>query len=140
MKDGAEGAEVYSRLDVVEVGTEDEGEPITTCVVVPEDESAPSRARVSGQTAVAIEQLQTALAEGGRDVPASDHIHRTKRAVRLDLWRTYFDKAAVVKSDKPDSRLKAFKRAVEGLQTRGLIGVSDDWVWIQDKPDKAGQR
>jgi hypothetical protein len=33
LKDGAEGAETHSRLDVVELGTDDDGEPITSCVV-----------------------------------------------------------------------------------------------------------
>jgi hypothetical protein len=35
MKDGPEGEVLTSRLEVVEVGTDDEGDPITSCVVIP---------------------------------------------------------------------------------------------------------
>jgi hypothetical protein len=35
MKDGPEGEVLTSRLETVEVGTDDEGDPITSCVIVP---------------------------------------------------------------------------------------------------------
>ncbi len=34
LKDGPEGAEVYSKLDPVDVGTDDDGDPITSCIIV----------------------------------------------------------------------------------------------------------
>jgi hypothetical protein len=41
MKDGAEGDKITSRLEVVEVGEDPDGDPITSCVVIPV-EAAPS--------------------------------------------------------------------------------------------------
>ena len=37
MKDGRAGAAMASRLERVELGTDDDGDPITSCVVVPAD-------------------------------------------------------------------------------------------------------
>jgi hypothetical protein len=37
MKDGPEGANFTSRLEVIEVGTNDLGKPITSCAIVPSD-------------------------------------------------------------------------------------------------------
>ena len=37
LKDGPEGDTIVSRLEQVEVGTDEDGEPITSCVVVPVD-------------------------------------------------------------------------------------------------------
>ena len=37
MKDGPEGVEVYSRLEPVEVGADDDGDVISSCVVVEAD-------------------------------------------------------------------------------------------------------
>ena len=34
LKDGPEGVEVYSRLESIEVGTDDDGNPISSCVVI----------------------------------------------------------------------------------------------------------
>jgi AAA domain len=42
MKDGEEGNTVASRLEVVDVGLDDDGQPITSCVVVPIDEPTSS--------------------------------------------------------------------------------------------------
>jgi hypothetical protein len=42
MKDGPEGDVIASRLEVLEVGTDADGEPITSCVVVAVD-APPSR-------------------------------------------------------------------------------------------------
>ncbi len=34
LKDGPEGAVVYSKLDPVDVGTDDDGDPITSCIII----------------------------------------------------------------------------------------------------------
>ena len=43
MKDGAEGDTAMSRVEVVDVGHDDDGEVITLCVVVPADTSLSSK-------------------------------------------------------------------------------------------------
>ena len=40
MKDGAEGAVIASRLETAELGLDDDGDPITSCVVVPVERTA----------------------------------------------------------------------------------------------------
>ena len=39
MKDGSDGLKLISRLDVIEVGTDENGDPITSCVVIPIEET-----------------------------------------------------------------------------------------------------
>ena len=34
MKDGVEGTSITSRLEQIEVGTDEDGDPITSCVVI----------------------------------------------------------------------------------------------------------
>src|SRR5262249_1465137 len=48
LKDGLEGDEIHSRLRVVDVGTDEDGDPETSCVVEPAD--APQLDRRSGLT------------------------------------------------------------------------------------------
>jgi hypothetical protein len=43
MKDGPQGEEFASRLEVVEIGIDDDGDKITSCVIVPVDGLQPSR-------------------------------------------------------------------------------------------------
>lgn len=49
MKDGAQGDIIASRLEVVTVGTDEDGEAITSCIVVELDEAAAQRASRPGQ-------------------------------------------------------------------------------------------
>ena len=64
--------------------------------------------------------------------PASNHIPASgrNRTTTLERWEAYCKNGTVSKSDKPDSLRKAFVRAVESLQTRGIIGVWQDYVWL----------
>ena len=41
VKDGPQGDEFTGRLEVVEVGTDDDGDPITSCIIVPVEGLAP---------------------------------------------------------------------------------------------------
>ena len=131
LKDGEEGQEVFSRLEQVEVGLDDDGEPITSCVIVPSSEAAADTGRrITGAAKIALDFLQKAIDDAGEPAPASNHIPRTIRVVRGSLWRAYCDKGSLTTSDKKDSKDKAFNRAYHRLQELGAIGVWTDLVWI----------
>ncbi len=131
LKDGAEGQEEFSRLESVEIGIDDDGEPITSCVVVPAEKSETEAGpRLGGKAKIALDHLERAIEDAGELPPASNHIPRTKRVVRKALWRGYCEKGSLTDSDKPDSQTKAFNRAAEKLQELGIIGVWNDFVWV----------
>ena len=52
MKDGAEDVVLSSRLEVVELGSDDDGEMTTSCAIVPAETAptAPAGAQNSGQS------------------------------------------------------------------------------------------
>ena len=131
LKDGEEGEEVFSRLEQVEVGVDDDGEPITSCVIVPSNESTVAAGRrVTGAAKIALELLQRAIEDAGEPAPDNGHIPRTNRVVRGSLWRAYCEKGTLTTSDKSDTKDKAFNRAVNKLQEQGVIGIWTDLVWI----------
>ena len=133
MKDGAEGDEIGSRLEVVEVGIDEDGDTITSCVLVPTDPVTTRKTAkgMRGAPLIALEQLRRAINHEGEAAPTSNHIDRTKRVVRLTLWRRYCDEATIAETDKPDSKLKAFSRACTKLQSLGLVGVWGEWAWLE---------
>ena len=66
MKDGAESERIVSRLEQVEVGIDDDGEPITSCVVSPSDISGTRmKANVPPSAKMALDALNEAVAESG---------------------------------------------------------------------------
>jgi hypothetical protein len=132
MKDGPEGDVLTCRLDPVYVGADADGDAITSCIVVPVDDATPRRAawvKLTTREQLAKRALVEALLEFGEhppfDLPAGLQV------VSRDRWRDrcYRDGFGADET-KADSRRRAFGRAVDGLQAKGLIGVREDYVWL----------
>jgi hypothetical protein len=132
MKDGAEGEIIVSRLEVVEVGTDDDGEPITSCVVVPTDTPAadPGKARRLPKSAqTALRALQEAIDKCGAVPPASNHIPPNCRTTSLDRWRQYAYSRGI-SAGEGRARQMAFKRAADTLVAEQLVGVWNGHAWV----------
>jgi len=133
MKDGEAGTVITSRLERVELGTDDDGDVIDSCVVVPANDSdtgtRDDKIRVGGQAKVALDLLERALVDAGQRPPASNHIPQQPdiRVCPVDLWRSYFYAAT---TGKPDTKQKAFVRSLNRLQQLGAIGIWNDTVWL----------
>jgi AAA domain len=133
LKDGAEGELIASRLEVVEVGVDEDGEPITSCVVQ-EVEGVVSldqyrKKPLSGQQGRALQLLANAIDVGGELPPACNHIPPNTRCVTERVWRDYCARGQISVGDKHAQRT-AYKRAAEALLAAGHVGKWDPWVWI----------
>lgn len=130
-RDGLTGRVFAFNLDVVELDTDEDGEPITSCVVEPSDDTPRAGGRpVSGQAKLALDLLHRAIANAGEPRPASNHIPTGQNTVvRLDLWRRYCAEGTITDRTSPDTQQKAFKRSATKLQELGAIGIWGDYVW-----------
>jgi hypothetical protein len=133
-RDRATGDALVFRLEPIDIGMDEDEDTVTSCVVVPSDEQATQRKRVTGAAKLALDSLKKALDEGGEKPPGTVQLQMgnsgQNRVVRSSLWRRYVNTSSITSSDKPDSKDKAFKRAAERLQELGIIRVWDDWVWL----------
>src|SRR5262245_8461987 len=133
MKDGPEGHVLVSRLERVAVGTDDDGHPITSCVVVPADGSVvttTSKApRLPKAAQTALRALVEAIGEVGNIPPASNHIPPGVRVVTIDQWRNYAYRLGISTSAEDRAKQQAFKRASEHLIGGGYVGCWDGLVW-----------
>jgi KaiC/GvpD/RAD55 family RecA-like ATPase len=119
------------RLQPVDLGTNDRGKTVTSCVVLPVEhrpELLPEKLPPSAQTALSA--LSDAINTGGEVPPSSPHIPPSVRAVTLGIWREYCFRRGISGADDLDSKDKAFKRAWRKLHQKSRIGVWDPWVWI----------
>jgi hypothetical protein len=131
MKDGPEGDEIFSRLEPKDVGTDGDGDPITSCIVVPVEIGAkPCERKVTGAKKVALDILRDAIDEAGSIPPPSNHIPPHTKTVSFETWRTYAYQASITDSDKSEARQKAFVRAANDLQRAGLIRKWGNHVWV----------
>lgn len=130
-KDFPEGAEIVSDLVSVELGRDDDGDPMTSLIVLPAEGSSIRTAKqIKGANKVALDILGKAIAEAATIPPASNHIPSNTRTVSIETWRRYAYQGSITESDNPDAKQKAFVRAANALHRVGLIGKWGDQVWI----------
>ena len=132
MKDGDEGTTITSRLEVVDLGHDLAGEPVTTCIVL-EAEAGPIAAKPRRRSQAAELFLRiladSIITHGSDQRPFPDG--PTVRAVDLEIVRAEFLRQHAADSD--DGKAKAFRRAVASAQADNLIASrkanATQWVW-----------
>ena len=108
MRDGPEGERLLSRLTPVEVGTDSEGDPITSCIVEPSDD-LPAAVPVasSRQSAAALEALDAAAGADG--------------SAQQPVWREELCRRGVINRNATGYRM-TFKRLKDRLiETHQII-------------------
>ena len=127
-KDGADGDAHPFRLELVELAPDDEGEPVTSCVVRP-DLSAADIARVQmprgGNQKLVLEALRPMFKAspvfGKAGAPAPRPCIELEPAVAA---------GAAHMTCQTDRRATRAREAITGLVARGVLGCCDGWVWL----------
>lgn len=129
-KDDPDGMRWGFSLDVVELGMDEDGDPITTLVVneaaEPPADKAP-RDRLSDNLQIGLQTLHSAmkacaiLATVGEDGAELSVITEAN-------WRDCFYREGKP-GESQDTKQRAFRRIVDGLQAKKLIGSRDGFVW-----------
>ena len=138
-REGVAGLELPFIPTSVEIGTNSDGEPITRKIITWEptlvDQAPISDKGWSRSLRLLRQVLMAALADGKDMQPFLDG--PVVRACELDVVRAEFSKQYPANGNarqKADARRKAFQRAVEDAQGRGLVGVREvegvQFVWL----------
>ncbi len=134
MKDGPEGDVIVSKVECVEVGRDDDGDAITSCVVVPADREEAKSAEqkkpkgFKDKHELALRALDEALLNHGTLAPPACLAPQGTKVVSLDQWREEAVRNAAVKRDAANPR-EDFKRIRDKLAVFRLIGMRDEKVW-----------
>lgn len=132
MKDGDEGFETHSKLDVVELGADEDGDQVTTCVVVESEQlgqaSKPKKTMSNG-TNIVFTALKMAIQEAGKS-HGQGHIPASALIVPMELWRKYSYARSTESGD--DAKQKAFRRGAQYLMDNGMIGVWENQCFITE--------
>ena len=105
MKDGEAGTTIRSTLKQVDLGEDENGDPIRSCVVEPVDDgtAAPKQSALKGQAKHAHKLLQDAIVRAGEPAPNGDHFPRGITVVPLELWRSYCEKGGLTAGDNEET-------------------------------------
>ena len=149
-KDGEDGSTEKFVLRSVAIGTDEDGDPITSCVVQEPAaadnpaEAYPEGKAVSGFNAVVLRAIYGAVEKRGMLAPIELGLSRGAMAVRReDLWSeikaVLEDDPHDVKDDESEqqafdrrtaARRQKVKRARDYLYQHQIIGTRDTWTWL----------
>ena len=124
-RDLPSGAEIAFLLRPVELGRDQDGDAVTSCVVeaaeyVPEKKSK----EPTGQAKAALDVLNQTVAEKGATVPFGD---LAVRAVKVEEWREAMERSALF-GEGAQFR-NAWMRARGRLADDGHVAFGDGYVW-----------
>jgi len=133
LKDGDEGEILTSHLKKIDLGQDDDGDPISSCVIQAIDaddvgRSEPTR-KPSDRQKLAIVALQNVVTTMGEPAPSTFGLPADVRAVPVSAWRDELERRGTVDSDGSNPR-QEFRRLKEALQARTFIAIRDDLVWL----------
>jgi hypothetical protein len=131
-KDDADGDTLSFRLDRVDLGEDEDGDPITTLIVEEThaaDAANATQQRVTGNEATALRMLDSALLHQAQRVFTDDGTER--HAIHIEHWRECFYRDGKPGVSK-DIQKKAFQRACESLLNKQRIASRDGFIWRPD--------
>ena len=131
-KDDADGIAWGFKLNVVELGEDEDGDQITT-LIVEEKQEAPDRvqkpAKLSPSETNALSALDKAMAQN--PMVATVGSPPAERSVTTEtLWREMYYDTTV--DEKQEAKRQSFKRGTAGLQAKGRIVCEKQYVWRPD--------
>lgn len=115
-KDGRDGETHYFRLNVVEIGIDEDGDAITSCVVVPEEAPAsPGGKPLNAIQKLAMESFREACRSNGSVDAGGNFL-----GINREAWRPVFYRLHV-EAPSDEARRKAFERVRKELVERGEL-------------------
>jgi RecA-family ATPase len=143
-KDGEEGDKVSFDLRSVEIGRDDEGEPVTSCVVeivqhhaAPIDPKTRTISKLRTKQALAWKVIQSLIEEEGLPVPTEipdteiNRVTTCRVAPFVRLSDKLQNGLRSSPDENPDSLRRTAARVVQDLKTKDLLGTWGDWVWLK---------
>ena len=140
-KDFEEGTEIVSRLERAALGIDPDGDPITSCIVLPAEATAATRSvREKGRGPSKSQRALIGAIEEAIDASGQAIVPRTGmpavRAVKIGDIQPEFNRRYTVSETDPakvaHAKRMAFNRALDKLSpTKFGTGSADgaDWVW-----------
>lgn len=115
-------------LRTVFIGSDEDGDPVTSAVVVLTEAPAKRAPQLKGQALIALRAFDDALAahgvmKAGGDFPAN------RQCVSLDDWRKACDRHCLSNGQGESSKRAAVHKTRKDLQKKQIVRVIDGFAW-----------
>ncbi|MCW6506902.1 helicase RepA family protein [Lichenifustis flavocetrariae] len=136
-KDGEDDVSWPFRLRTVEVGQDEDNDPVTTCVVdlleTPRHVSSAvksKRKKLTGQASEFVKAASMAIDEAGEAVPHSQYVPFNTKGVKRQTLARYADQLGFLEGMAPKVRNSTLNRHIRTLAGDGYLGQWGNWIWL----------
>lgn len=142
-KEGEDGERLEFRLQSVTIGSDDDGKPITSCVVRPAQAGSGqtgdrNRTRLSSRGTIGLQALREAVSLHGVMAPPELLLPSSVRVAPGERWRDIFRERAFIGEDEPteETLRKAAYRAYEDMVKAGVASGKKPWMWLTSRGER----
>lgn len=125
------GSALHFDLRTVALGTDEDGDTVTSCVVDSSDAPPRGPKHLNGKKQVAMSALHDAVRDHGQAVAGPNYPVDCK-AVHIDYWREACATHGLTTGSSESAARTAFKRAKDGLLEMDVVRIYGDYVWRVD--------
>jgi hypothetical protein len=132
VKDGEAGAVIVSRLVPITIGMDDDGDPITSCVVVeaPAAPAGKSAGKTTPNQKRFLDILREAILEAPDDLKNTTTVPNGLQAVTRDMLKRYcVTKGWMEEAESNRARAK-LSEMLNVLAGKNLVGLTNMHVWV----------
>lgn len=126
------GGQVYYSLAEIQLGTDPDGDQVTTCTVCPseppEAEKTAKRKPLKGNQQVALQALLDAVRDHGEKRGSPDY--PSQLVAHIDHWRSACECHGLISEDAPGGGRMRFTRAKEWLLAENYVRAFGEHWWV----------
>jgi hypothetical protein len=135
-KDFEAGDVLASKLERVELSTDSDGDPISSCVIAASEASTAGPKLTTVQQA-AYDALKRTIKDEGVEVKTNSEMARNgvpigQRACLSESWRQCF--YGLHEAKRPEAKRQALFRATLQLEESKLIALAGQYIWLPGRP------
>ena len=119
---------LHFQLQTIALGTDEDGDTVTSAIVIPADRPAPTKKPLSGKNEVAMQALDDALRDHGEE--RSGNLYpQGRKVVHVDHWKKACKEHGLTSGESESAARTAFNRAKVRLMDLNEVREWGDHVW-----------
>jgi hypothetical protein len=128
MKDGVEGDVIACKLEPIEVGVDEDGDAITSCIVVEAEAPTKSTSPLTPKQRGGMDALKNVLADHGNRAPNSKDYPSDAIVVDVNLWREHLFSIGILDREASNPR-RDFFNLKNQLYGKDAIRELNGHIW-----------
>jgi hypothetical protein len=137
-RDGRTDERFSFEFKIVNLGQDEDGDWITSCVLIPVEGGGRKTKKLSGQKGRALNILRYCIENAGKERKIKEDFPPVI-CVKIEEFRKALKNGNICSTDNQDNARRSIARLMNALSELGFSDTYDDYIWLADNENKIGQ-